>query len=74
VSPRARRKPIDFERARAKLRAAGFVADSTRGVIERVTATVLPGLADPVCARSCQKCHYCLRAKYGPLYWLRGHE
>jgi hypothetical protein len=70
VSGRARRK-LDVRKI---ARAMGRRAAETRiaFAVEAMTGAALPGLLDPVCARACGRCHWCLRAKYGPVYWLRG--
>ncbi len=29
---------------------------------------------DPICAKDCGACWLCMRAKHGPLYYLRGER
>jgi hypothetical protein len=74
MSGRARRKPdaADPTYPRIMHAAAHLGASYKKVQLLADPATVLPGISDPVCARACGRCHYCLRAKYGPLYWLRG--
>ncbi|HWX74770.1 MAG TPA: hypothetical protein VNZ05_05650 [Solirubrobacteraceae bacterium] len=77
MSRRARRRPIDFAGARAKLRAAGFVAGSKRGVIEPIAPAPTEGLVPwppcifPINGKYCGTCAPCFRRLYGPDWWAR---
>ena len=51
----------------------------TTSPLPRVRIPTRPGfepaiadLADPVCAKSCGRCHSCLRAREGEEYFLKG--